>query len=158
MDALLENTLLGYCLICVEFCTKMQCPTILMVKWQKFGKFKMDLYANITNTNAIICCLSLRPIGVIHLFVCLIAARDLRHIHRILSSCLFVCPVLSVFFHFVVFTSFYSVFVFVLYYVLPEWRNKQLIKPVWCVTVIMYNQDIKDIDAFTSNNMKYKML
>jgi len=26
------------------------------------------------------------------------------------------------------------------------------------MTVIMYNQDIKDIDAFTSNNMKYKML
>jgi len=28
---------------------------------------------------------------------------------------------------FVVFTSFYSVFVLVLHYVLPEWRNKQLI-------------------------------
>jgi len=35
------------------------------------------------------------------------------------------------FFHFVVFTSFYSVFVFVLYYVMPEWRNKQLIMYVY---------------------------
>jgi len=33
-------------------------------------------------------------------------------------------------FLFVVFTSFYSVFVFVLYYILPEWRNKQLYKQV----------------------------
>jgi len=37
------------------------------------------------------------------------------------------------FFFFVVFTSFYSVFVFVLYYVLPEWRNKHYYKRVLSV-------------------------
>ena len=42
----------------------------------------------------------------------------------ILSSCLFVSPVLSVSFSFCCFYSVF-VFVFVLYYVLPEWRNKQ---------------------------------
>ena len=37
------------------------------------------------------------------------------------------------FFLIVVFTNFYSVFVFVLYYVLPEWRNNQLLFKGRCV-------------------------